>query len=150
MVQQPSAGYPITDSWAGSTENSNSCPRDRRRSKQAEGRELWYCCNLWWEHYCTATGSIADKYPVRKYVENMPGASQLLDLLAATGSDGIEATKAAGVRQPLYPDVRKSFRKMVRFLILRSTCPLRLLLQGSKQGNSTKDFSMPISTTIWR
>lgn len=36
----------------------------------------------------------------------MPEANQLLDLLSAVGSDTIEPTKAAGGRQPLYPDVR--------------------------------------------
>ncbi|KAF9448203.1 RNB-domain-containing protein [Macrolepiota fuliginosa MF-IS2] len=41
---------------------------------------------------------------VKKYVENLPEANQLLDLLSATGSDEIEPTRAAGIRQPLYPE----------------------------------------------
>lgn len=40
-------------------------------------------------------------------MENIPEANQLLDLLSATGSDEIETTKAAGGKQPLYPEVRK-------------------------------------------
>ncbi len=42
---------------------------------------------------------------VRRYVEGMTNATQLLDLLAAAGSDEIEPTKAAAGRQALYPDV---------------------------------------------
>jgi exosome complex exonuclease DIS3/RRP44 len=42
---------------------------------------------------------------VRKYVEAMPEADKLLDLLSAAGSDEIEPTKAIGARQPLYPEV---------------------------------------------
>ncbi|KAG6808306.1 hypothetical protein H0H92_004576 [Tricholoma furcatifolium] len=41
---------------------------------------------------------------VRKYVEGMKDPTQLLDLLAAEGSNDIEPTKAAGGRQALYPD----------------------------------------------
>ncbi|KAF8188678.1 hypothetical protein BJ912DRAFT_968181 [Pholiota molesta] len=41
---------------------------------------------------------------VRKYVEGMPEATQLLDLLAAEGTYEIEPTKAAGGRQALYPE----------------------------------------------
>ncbi|KAF5351650.1 hypothetical protein D9756_007734 [Leucocoprinus leucothites] len=41
---------------------------------------------------------------VRKYVEKTPEADKLLDLLSAAGSDEIELTKAAGARQPLYPE----------------------------------------------
>ncbi|PBK71312.1 RNB-domain-containing protein [Armillaria solidipes] len=41
---------------------------------------------------------------VRRYVEGMSNATQLLDLLAAAGSDEIEPTKAAAGRQALYPD----------------------------------------------
>lgn len=42
---------------------------------------------------------------VRKYVEGMKDANQLLDLLSADGSQEIEPTKAAAGRQVLYPDV---------------------------------------------
>jgi exosome complex exonuclease DIS3/RRP44 len=45
---------------------------------------------------------------VRKYVEGMVDSTQLLDLLAAVGSDDIEPTRAAAGRQVLYPDVRFS------------------------------------------
>ncbi|KAE9408711.1 RNB-domain-containing protein [Gymnopus androsaceus JB14] len=41
---------------------------------------------------------------VRKYVEGMKDANQLLDLLSADGSQEIEPTKAAAGRQVLYPD----------------------------------------------
>ncbi|KAF9073535.1 RNB-domain-containing protein [Rhodocollybia butyracea] len=41
---------------------------------------------------------------VRKYVEGMKNANQLLDLLSAEGSQGIEPTKAAVGRQVLYPN----------------------------------------------
>ncbi|KAF8900484.1 mitotic control protein dis3 [Gymnopilus junonius] len=41
---------------------------------------------------------------VRKYVEGMKGATQLLDLLAAEGTSEIEPTKAVAGRQALYPD----------------------------------------------
>ena len=43
---------------------------------------------------------------VRKYVEGMKDATQLLDLLAAEGSNEIEPTKAVAGRQALYPEVR--------------------------------------------
>ena len=43
---------------------------------------------------------------VRKYIEGMKDSTQLLDLLAAVGSEDIEPTKAAAGRQALYPDVR--------------------------------------------
>ncbi|KAF5369035.1 hypothetical protein D9758_002962 [Tetrapyrgos nigripes] len=42
--------------------------------------------------------------PVRKYVEGMKNATQLLDLLSASGSDNIEPTQAASGRQMLYPE----------------------------------------------
>ena len=42
---------------------------------------------------------------VRKYVEAMPSASQMLDLLSAEGSNDIEPTKAVAGRQALYPEV---------------------------------------------
>ncbi|KAI0060894.1 RNB-domain-containing protein [Artomyces pyxidatus] len=41
---------------------------------------------------------------VRKYVEGMPKASQLLDLLAATDSEALEPTVAAGGRGAIYED----------------------------------------------
>ncbi|KAG7440552.1 RNB-domain-containing protein [Guyanagaster necrorhizus] len=41
---------------------------------------------------------------LRRYVEGMINATQLLDLLAAAGSDEIEPTKAVEGRQALYPD----------------------------------------------
>ena len=43
---------------------------------------------------------------VRKYVEGMKDATQLLDLLAAEGSNEIEPTKTVAGRQALYPEVR--------------------------------------------
>lgn len=46
---------------------------------------------------------------VRKYVEGMKDSTQLLDLLAAVGSEDIEPTKATAGRQALYPDVCFSF-----------------------------------------
>ena len=42
---------------------------------------------------------------VRKYVEGMKDSTQLLDLLAAVGSEDMEPTRAAAGRQVLYPDV---------------------------------------------
>ena len=42
---------------------------------------------------------------VRKYVEGVKDANQLLDLLAAAGAEDIEPTKAVAGRQALYPDV---------------------------------------------
>ncbi|KAG6912235.1 hypothetical protein DXG01_016096, partial [Tephrocybe rancida] len=41
---------------------------------------------------------------VRKYIEGMKDSTQLLDLLAAEGSNDIKPTKAAAGRQALYPD----------------------------------------------
>ncbi|KAF4611727.1 hypothetical protein D9613_003992 [Agrocybe pediades] len=41
---------------------------------------------------------------VRQYVEGMKDASQLLDLLAAEGTNDIEPTKAVAGRQALYPE----------------------------------------------
>ena len=46
---------------------------------------------------------------VRKYVEGMKDSTQLLDLLAAVGSEDMEPTRAAAGRQVLYPDVRFSY-----------------------------------------
>lgn len=43
-------------------------------------------------------------YTVRKYVEGLPSANELLDLISATGGD-IEPTKAVAARQALYPEV---------------------------------------------
>ncbi|KAJ7600823.1 hypothetical protein C8J56DRAFT_1038453 [Mycena floridula] len=71
---------------------------------------------------------------VRKYVEGMKDGTQLLDLLAAAGSDSIEPTKAATGRQTLYPDY----------------LPASTLLAGVKSGNFIKDISMRTSTTISR
>ena len=45
---------------------------------------------------------------VRKYVEGVKDANQLLDLLAAAGAEDIEPTKAVAGRQALYPDVSLS------------------------------------------
>lgn len=45
---------------------------------------------------------------VRKYVEGTKDSTQLLDLLAAVGSEDLEPTRAAAGRQVLYPDVRFS------------------------------------------
>ncbi|KAG6817260.1 hypothetical protein H0H87_010921 [Tephrocybe sp. NHM501043] len=56
---------------------------------------------------------------VRKYVEGMKEPTQLLDLLAAEGSNDIEPTKAAAGRQALYPDY----------------IPTPTLLAGVKAGN---------------
>ena len=42
---------------------------------------------------------------VRKYIEGMRDSTQLLDLLAAVGSEDMEPTRAAAGRQVLYPDV---------------------------------------------
>ncbi|KIK00978.1 hypothetical protein K443DRAFT_678766 [Laccaria amethystina LaAM-08-1] len=41
---------------------------------------------------------------VRKYIEGVKDANQLLDLLAAAGAEDIEPTKAVAGRQALYPD----------------------------------------------
>ncbi|KAL9708684.1 exosome catalytic subunit dis3 [Leucoagaricus gongylophorus] len=41
---------------------------------------------------------------VRRYVESMPEADKLLDLLSAVDSDEIEPTKVVGARQPLYSE----------------------------------------------
>ncbi|KAH9913246.1 RNB-domain-containing protein [Fomitopsis serialis] len=41
---------------------------------------------------------------VRKYVEALKECSELLDLLSAPGSDGVEPTRAVAARQALYPD----------------------------------------------
>ncbi|KAG6853480.1 hypothetical protein C0991_004096 [Blastosporella zonata] len=49
----------------------------------------------------TARGKVIK---VRKYVEGMKEPTQLLDLLAAEGSNDIEPTKAVAGRQALYPD----------------------------------------------
>ncbi|EKM74947.1 hypothetical protein AGABI1DRAFT_80468 [Agaricus bisporus var. burnettii JB137-S8] len=43
-------------------------------------------------------------FSMKRYVESLPEANQLLDLLAVTDSNGIEPTRASGVRQPLYPE----------------------------------------------
>lgn len=57
---------------------------------------------------CLDPQVIDDKFisKVRKYVEGMKDATQLLDLLAAEGSNEIEPTKAVAGRQALYPEVR--------------------------------------------
>ncbi|TBU24927.1 RNB-domain-containing protein [Dichomitus squalens] len=41
---------------------------------------------------------------VRKYVEGRKDSNELLDLLAAAGSDNLDPTPAAAARQALYPD----------------------------------------------
>ncbi|EJF61412.1 RNB-domain-containing protein [Dichomitus squalens LYAD-421 SS1] len=41
---------------------------------------------------------------VRKYVEGLKDSNELLDLLAAAGSDNLDPTPAAAARQALYPD----------------------------------------------
>ncbi|KII94407.1 hypothetical protein PLICRDRAFT_100657 [Plicaturopsis crispa FD-325 SS-3] len=41
---------------------------------------------------------------VRKYVEALPDSAEVIDLLAAAGSDDIEPTKAVAARSALYPD----------------------------------------------
>jgi hypothetical protein len=43
------------------------------------------------------------QFIVRRYVEEMPESTQLVDLLSA-GSNSVEPTAAAG-RPPLYPEV---------------------------------------------
>jgi exosome complex exonuclease DIS3/RRP44 len=69
---------------------------------------------------------------VRKYVEGMKDSTQLLDLLAAVGSEDMEPTKAAAGRQALYPDVRFSLMSPIIYLFCltlwinkKSTFPLR-------------------------
>ena len=52
---------------------------------------------------------------VRKYVEGTKDSTQLLDLLAAVGSEDLEPTRAAAGRQVLYPDVR--FSHVSRYLV---------------------------------
>ena len=47
--------------------------------------------------------SLFRQFIVRRYVEEMPESTQLIDLLSA-GSNNVEPTAAAG-RPPLYPEV---------------------------------------------
>ncbi|KIK68485.1 hypothetical protein GYMLUDRAFT_35913, partial [Collybiopsis luxurians FD-317 M1] len=51
-----------------------------------------------------AEQSVITSISVRKYVESMKEANQLLDLLSADGTSETEPTKAAAGRQVLYPD----------------------------------------------
>lgn len=55
---------------------------------------------------------------MRRYVESMPEADKLLDLLSAVDSDEIEPTKAVGARQPLYSKVNGLSFIPLRLLIL--------------------------------
>lgn len=90
---------------------------------------------------------------MRKYVEGIKEPTQLLDLLAAAGSDDIEPTRAVAGRQALYPDVG-----VLTLFSFCSSCfnhvssislpPLWLLV--SKLVNCTKDISMPTNITTWR
>ena len=59
---------------------------------------------------------------VRKYVEGLKDSTQLLDLLAAVGSEDVEPTRAAAGRQVLYPDVRFSHVTGYLFLSLAWLC----------------------------
>ena len=54
---------------------------------------------------------------MRKYVEAMKDASQLLDLLASVDENEIEPTRAAGGRQYLYDEVNIWLRH-IRFAFL--------------------------------
>jgi len=49
------------------------------------------------------SNSLVRQFIVRRYVEEMPESTQLMDLLSA-GSNSVEPTAAAG-RPPLYPEV---------------------------------------------
>jgi hypothetical protein len=48
----------------------------------------------------------------------MKDSTQLLDLLAAVGSEDMEPTRAAAGRQVLYPDVRFSHHGLFVFFFL--------------------------------
>lgn len=86
---------------------------------------------------------------VRKYVERMKESTQLLDLLAAVGSEDLEPTKATVGRQALYPDVRFSPIQLLFLSDLGSSIfPLRHYQLVLKQGNYIKDISMRINITI--
>ena len=54
-------------------------------------------------------GHTHQSHAVRKYVEGTKEPTQLLDLLAAVGSDDIEPTRAVAGRQALYSDVWFNF-----------------------------------------
>ena len=56
-------------------------------------------------------------FTVRKYVEGMKDSTQLLDLLAAVGSEDMEPTRAAAGRQVLYPDVHLSLLTDYLFIL---------------------------------
>ena len=78
---------------------------------------------------------------VRKYVEGMKDSTQLLDLLAAVGSEDMEPTRAAAGRQVLYPDVS------IFPLALRRFQPLK---QGSCTKNTLMRTSIIISKEVYR
>lgn len=82
----------------------------------------------------------------------MKDSSQLLDLLAAVGSDNIEPTKAVAGRSALYSDVRNEQQYFILLsdAVAFSTFPRQRWLQESKPVNCTKGTSMQTSTTIWR
>lgn len=67
---------------------------------------------------------------VRKYVEGLQEATQLLDLLAAGGSEEVEPTRAVVGRQALYADVKLldfiSFASLISFFSIFLLLPLWL------------------------
>lgn len=73
---------------------------------------------------------------MRQYVEGMKDATQLLDLLAAEGSNEIEPTKAVAGRQALYPEVYTSRFGFNCSLtnILCQYLPTGVLVAGVKAG----------------
>ena len=75
---------------------------------------------------------------VRKYVEGMRDSTQLLDLLAAVGSEYLEPTRAAAGRQVFYPDVRFSHIIDYSFFFCLTLwikyLPTATLLAGVKAG----------------
>jgi hypothetical protein len=92
-----------------SSKSSNCRSHDRRCCQQAESRKIGNGI-----HVRSVPGFILFYFIlfmffiVRKYVEGMKDSTQLLDLLAAVGSEDMEPTRAAAGRQALYPDVRFS------------------------------------------
>lgn len=91
---------------------------------------------------------------VRRYVEGLPEAKkiQLLDLLAAPGSDDLEPTKAASARQALYPEVSSlsAVLALTETITPISTCPCPHCWLESRPDSYTRATSTQISITISR
>ena len=127
----------------GSSKNSNYRSHDRRCCQQAESRKIGNNIHVRSVLFSALTNLSVPLFImifiVRKYVESMKDSTQLLDLLAAVGSEDLEPTRAAAGRQVLYPDVRFSHVTDYFILFVLTLCcfkylPTVTLLAGVKAG----------------